>query len=56
MISNLQQIKNSSKRVIQKIAGTTDDLIGNKIVDRITKVSKSLPWNNSETVTNEHHK
>ena len=32
------------------------DLIGNKIADRITKVSKNLQQNNSETVTNGHHK
>ena len=29
----------------------TGDLIGNKIVDRITKVSKTSPQNNSETQT-----
>ena len=44
----------SSKRVIQKTAETTDDLIGNKIADRITEVSRSSPQNNSETITNEH--
>ena len=32
----------------------TGDLIGNKLVNKITKVSRSLPQNNSETVTNEH--
>ena len=31
----------SSKRAIQKIAEATGDLIGNKIADRITKVSKN---------------
>ena len=44
------------KNRIQKAAGTTVDLSGNKIADRITKVSKTLPKNNSETITNEHHK
>ena len=29
------------------------DLIANKIVDKIIKALKSLPHNNSETVTNE---
>ena len=42
--------------MIQKIAETTVDLIGNKIAINITKVSKNLPQNNSETVTNEHNK
>ena len=31
-------------------------MINNKIVDRITKVSKNLYQNNSETVKNEHDK
>ena len=31
-------------------------MIGNKIANRITKVSKSSPQNNSETLTNEHDK
>ena len=44
----------SSKRVIQKIAEAIGDLIGNKIADRTTKVSKALPQNNSETITNKH--
>ena len=44
-------IKTSSKRVIQKTAGATGDLIENKIANRITKVSKY-----SETVTNEDDK
>ena len=32
------------------------DLIGNKIVDKITKVPKTSTQNNTETVTNEHDK
>ena len=32
-----------------KTAETTGDLIGNKIADRITKISKTSPKNNSET-------
>ena len=39
---------NCSKRVIQKIAEAT--------ADKITKVSKNLQQNNSETVTNDHDK
>ena len=42
------------KRTIQKTAETTDALIGNKTASRITKFSKTLQRNNSETVTNEH--
>ena len=44
-------LKTSSKRVIQKTEEVTGDLIGNKIADKITKVSKNL-----ETVTNETDK
>ena len=35
-------LKNASNRVIQKAVEATGDLIGNKIADRITKVSKKL--------------
>ena len=45
-------LKTSPKRVIQKTAEATGDLIDNKIADRITKVSKNSPQNNLETVTN----
>ena len=40
-------IKTASKRVIQKAAEPSDDL--NKIADKITRVSKTSPKNNSET-------
>ena len=43
-------LKTSSKRVIQKTAETTGDLITNKI----TGVSKNPRQNNSETVIDEH--
>ena len=33
-------IKTTSKRAIQKTAKTTGDLIGNKIADKITNISK----------------
>ena len=34
-------LKTASKRVIQKTAEATDDLIGNKIADQITRASKT---------------
>ena len=46
-------LKTTSKRVIQKTAAWTGDLIGNKIANRITKLLQSSQQNNSETVTNE---
>ena len=42
-------IKATSKRVIQKTAQETGDLIGNKIVDKITRVPKTLKKNYPET-------
>ena len=42
-------LKIYSKRVIQKIAEATGDLIGNKFVDKITRVSKTSSQNNLET-------
>ena len=38
----------------QKTAEATSDLIGNTIANKITKMSKTSPQNNSESVTNEH--
>ena len=35
-------IKTSSKRAIQKTAEATANLIGNKIADKITSISKSM--------------
>ena len=40
------------KRTIQKIAESTDCLIGNKILDKIASL-QILPQNNSTAVTNE---
>ena len=54
--SAIDALKTSSKRVIKKTAEAIGDLIDNKIANRITKVSKSSPQNNSETITNEHDK
>ena len=39
-ISGTDALKTSSKRVIQETAEPTGDLIGNKIANKITKVSK----------------
>ena len=49
-------LKTTSKRVIQKTAAATDDLIGNKIPSKIIEVSKNSQQNNSETVINKHDK
>ena len=43
-------LKTASKRTIQETAEVTGDLIGNKIANKITRVSKTLPKNNSETI------
>ena len=42
-------LKTTSRNAVQKTAEATGDLIGNKIANRITKVSGSSPQNNSET-------
>ena len=41
--STMDAIKTPSKRAIQKTAEATGDLIGNKIADKITSVSKKSP-------------
>ena len=46
--STTDAIKTVSKRAIQKTAEVTSDLIGNKIADKITSVSKKLQNNESE--------
>ena len=51
--SATDSFKTSSKRVIEKTAEPTGDLIGNKTADKITKVSKNLQQNNPETATKE---
>ena len=48
--------KTSSKRVIQETTEATSHSIFHKIANKITKVSKYLQQNNSETITNEHDK
>ena len=42
-------LRTDSKRAIQKTAEATGDVIGNKIDDKITRVSKTSPQNNSGT-------
>ena len=49
-------LKTSLKRVIQKTAEAAGDLIGNKIANRITKVSKNSQQYNLEKAANEHDK
>ena len=46
----------ASKRGIQKTVEATGHLIGNKIADRITKVSKNSQHKNSVAVANERDK
>ena len=40
--STTDAIKTAPKRAIQKTAEAADDLIGNKIADKITSVSKKI--------------
>ena len=47
--STMDAIKTASKRAFQKTAEATGDLIGNKIADKITRLSKVSLQNNSET-------
>ena len=47
------QLKLLQKQAIQKTVEETSDVIGNKNVDKITKVSKSSPRNNLEIVESE---
>ena len=46
----LNNLETFSKRVIQKTAEATGDLIGNKIANRITKVPRISLQNNSEAI------
>ena len=39
--STVDAIRTASKRAIQKTAEATGDLIGSKIVDKVTSISKS---------------
>ena len=44
----MDALKTTSKKAIQKTAEATGDLIAYKIADKITRVSKTSPQNNSE--------
>ena len=46
-------IKTTSKRLIQKAAAATGDLIGNKITDKITSVSKKSKKSKSNEANDE---
>ena len=50
----IDAFKAASTRAIQKTAKVTGDLIENKIDDKITKASKTLPQNNSLTNEKQH--
>ena len=54
MLNNV--LKTTSKKIIQKTADATGGLIDKKIANRIKKVCRGWPQNNSETTTNEHDK
>ena len=51
--STTDAIKIDSKRAIQKPAKATGDLIGNKIADKITSVSKNSNNNNNDNNTDD---
>ena len=42
-------INTAPKRAIKKTSEATGDLTGNKTAEKISKVSKASPWNNSAT-------
>ena len=48
--------KTTSKRAIQKTAETTGNLVGNKIADKITSLSKKKSNNNNDDVELSTHK
>ena len=58
--STTDTIKTASKRAIQKTAEATGDLIGNKIADKITSISKKpvkeLPINDEDAEITTHKK
>ena len=64
VLKNLQSIKKKSKKAFQKTAEATVDLIGHKIADKITSVSKKPAMelhfkeltNNDEDVEIDTHK
>ena len=53
--STADAIKTASKRKIQKTAEATGDLIGNKIADKITSVSKKSNNSNNNNSNNDNN-
>ena len=47
--SAIDALKKTSKRVITKSAETTGHLTGNKVADKMRKVSRTSPQNTAET-------
>ena len=54
--SETDSLKIPSKSVIQRTAEADSISIGNKIVDKITNISKNLQQNKSKSITNKHDK
>ena len=54
--STTNTIKTASKRAIKKTAEATDDLIGNKIADEITKASSQISLNAAKAENTELNK
>ena len=54
--SATETFKTASKREIQKTAKTTDDLIGNKISDRIKKKKKTIGFFKERYISLEQEK
>ena len=52
----LKNLRQMHLKLIQKINSKVGDLIGNKIADKITKVSKNSQQNNKDIVTTENDK
>ena len=54
--SAIDAFETSLKRALKKTVEATSDVIGNKIENKISKISKTSQQNNSDTVPNEHGK
>ena len=52
----LKNLRQMHLKLVQKINSKVGDLIGNKIADKITKVSKNSQQNNKDIVTTENDK
>ena len=49
-------LKNASKKAIQKKSEANGNLLGNKVANKVTKVSRGSPQNDSEAVISGHDK